>query len=400
MQSFDVVIAGGGMVGLSVAALLAESGLRIAVLESQSAPSDNLPACPETRVSAINAASERLLQKLGVWSDILSMRASPYQGMEVWEHDSFGRIVFQAQEQGYSHLGHIVENGSIQRALWQKVARQKSAMLIPNAVLQQVAWGEKEVFLTLENGQMMTARLLIGADGAHSWLRQQANIPQTFWDYGHHALVATIRTAESHGGYARQIFYPEGILAFLPLADSHLCSIVWAVSAQYAQHLKALSRQEFNQVLSITFDNRLGLCQLDSERHVFPLMGRYAHHFASQRLALVGDAAHTIHPLAGQGANLGFMDTVVLAEEICRLQREGKDIGSYMYLRRYERNRKHSAVLMLAAMQGFRQLFDGHHPAKKIVRDVGLTLANRLPGLKPRLIQHAMGLVDLPDSLR
>lgn len=400
MQSFDVVITGGGMVGLSVAALLAESGLRIAVLECQSAPSDNVPAFPETRVSAINAASERLLQQLGVWDEILSMRAAPYQGMEVWEHDSFGRIAFQAQEQGYSHLGHIVENGSIQRALWHKVAQKKSVMLIPNAVLHQVVWGEKEAFLALENGQMMTARLVIGADGSHSWLRQQAHIPQTFWDYGHHALVATIRTAEPHGGYARQIFYPEGILAFLPLADSHLCSIVWSVSAQQAQHLKTLSKTAFNQALSITFDNRLGLCQLESERHIFPLVGRYAQSFASQRLALVGDAAHTIHPLAGQGVNLGFMDTVVLAEEICRLKREGKDIGSYMYLRRYERNRKHSAVLMLTAMQGFRHLFDGNNPAKKILRDIGLTLTHHLPGIKPRLIQHAMGLADLPESLR
>lgn len=400
MQSFDVVIAGGGMVGLATAAALQGSGLHIAVIESRIPEHTELTPEPALRVSAINAASERLLQHLGVWQDILALRASAYQGMEVWESDSFGRIAFRAQEYGHTHLGHIIENRVIQLALWNKVSRQSEVTMIAPATLKQVAWGENEAFITLDNEQMLTARLVIGADGAHSWLRQHADIPLTFWDYGHHALVATIKTELPHEGCARQIFRPNGILAFLPLEDAHLCSIVWSVSPEEAQRLEALPESDFNRELAVAFDTRLGLCEVVSARQSHPLVGRYARSFAAHRLALAGDAAHTIHPLAGQGVNLGFMDAAELASEIKRLQRQGKDIGRYMYLRRYERTRKHSAAVMLTAMQGFRQLFDGDNPAKKLLRDVGMALADNLPGLKPRLVRHAMGLADLPESLQ
>ncbi|MFU1854594.1 FAD-dependent 2-octaprenylphenol hydroxylase [Citrobacter portucalensis] len=400
MQSVDVAIVGGGMVGLAVACGLQGSGLRVAVLEQHVPQSLAADAPPQLRVSAINAASEKLLTRLGVWSDIVARRACCYHGMEVWDKDSFGRIAFDDQSMGYSHLGHIVENSEIHYALWQKAQRSPDITLMAPAELQQVAWGENEAFLTLKDGAMLTARLVVGADGANSWLRNKADIPLTFWDYRHHALVATIRTQEAHGAVARQAFHGEGILAFLPLSDPHLCSIVWSLSPQEAERMQQASVDEFNQALNIAFDNRLGLCSLESERQAFPLTGRYARQFAAHRLALVGDAAHTIHPLAGQGVNLGFMDAAELIDELKRLQRQGKDIGQYLYLRRYERSRKHSAALMLAGMQGFRELFAGENPAKKLLRDIGLKLADTLPGVKPQLIRQAMGLNDLPEWLR
>ncbi|WP_065221550.1 FAD-dependent 2-octaprenylphenol hydroxylase [Escherichia coli] len=400
MQSVDVAIVGGGMVGLAVACGLQGSGLRVAVLEQRVPEPLAADAPPQLRVSAINAASEKLLTRLGVWQDILSRRASCYHGMEVWDKDSFGHISFDDQSMGYSHLGHIVENSVIHYALWNKAQQSSDITLLAPAELQQVAWGENETFLTLKDGSMLTARLVIGADGANSWLRNKADIPLTFWDYQHHALVATIRTEEPHDAVARQVFHGEGILAFLPLSDPHLCSIVWSLSPEEAQRMQQASEDEFNRALNIAFDNRLGLCKVESARQVFPLTGRYARQFAAHRLALVGDAAHTIHPLAGQGGNLGFMDAAELIAELKRLHRQGKDIGQYIYLRRYERSRKHSAALMLAGMQGFRDLFSGTNPVKKLLRDIGLKLADTLPGVKPQLIRQAMGLNDLPEWLR
>ncbi|EES6250819.1 FAD-dependent 2-octaprenylphenol hydroxylase [Escherichia coli] len=400
MQSVDVAIVGGGMVGLAVACGLQGSGLRVAVLEQRVPEPLAADAPPQLRVSAIDAASEKLLTRLGVWQDILSRRASCYHGMEVWDKDSFGHISFDDQSMGYSHLGHIVENSVIHYALWNKAQQSSDITLLAPAELQQVAWGENETFLTLKDGSMLTARLVIGADGANSWLRNKADIPLTFWDYQHHALVATIRTEEPHDAVARQVFHGEGILAFLPLSDPHLCSIVWSLSPEEAQRMQQASEDEFNRALNIAFDNRLGLCKVESARQVFPLTGRYARQFAAHRLALVGDAAHTIHPLAGQGVNLGFMDAAELIAELKRLHRQGKDIGQYIYLRRYERSRKHSAALMLAGMQGFRDLFSGTNPVKKLLRDIGLKLADTLPGVKPQLIRQAMGLNDLPEWLR
>lgn len=399
MQSFDVVIAGGGMVGLALACGLQGSGLRVAVLEHRQPEMAPLQEQPALRVSAINAASERLLQHIGVWDEILALRASAYNAMEVWDRDSFGKIAFRGDECGFSHLGHIIENSVIQQAQWKRAESLSDVTLITPAALKQVAWGENDAFITLEDGRMLTARLVVGADGAHSWLRQHADIPLTFWDYRHHALVATIRTEEPHLATARQVFYGDGILAFLPFSDPHLCSIVWSVAPEEAERLKQLEPEQFNRELAMTFDLRLGACRLESERQTFPLTGRYARSFAAHRLALVGDAAHTVHPLAGQGVNLGFMDAAELIAELRRLQRQGKDIGQHLYLRRYERRRKQGAAVMLASMQGFRELFDGNHPAKKLLRDVGLRLADSLPGVKPKLVRQAMGLNDLPEWL-
>ncbi|XTZ39120.1 FAD-dependent 2-octaprenylphenol hydroxylase [Salmonella enterica] len=400
MQSVDIAIVGGGMVGLALACGLQGSGLRVAVLEQNVPAPLAEDAPPELRVSAINAASEKLLAHIGVWSDIIAHRASCYHGMEVWEKDSFGRIAFDDRSMGYSHLGYIIENEVIHQALWQKAQQCKDVILLAPAELQQVAWGENDAFLTLKDGAMLTARLVVGADGANSWLRNKADIPLTFWDYHHHALVATIRTAEPHQAVARQVFHNDGILAFLPLNDAHLCSIVWSLPPERAKAMQQASVEEFNQALCVAFDNRLGICQLESERLVFPLTGRYARQFAGHRFALVGDAAHTIHPLAGQGVNLGFMDVAELITELKRLHREGKDIGQHLYLRRYERSRKHSAALMLAGMQGFRELFAGANPAKKLIRDIGLKLTNTLPAVKSQLLRQALGLNDLPEWLR
>ena len=290
-----------------------------------------------------------------------------------------------------SHLGHIVESHLIQQALWQQVMAQKNVEII-TALPQTLGITENNAILTLNNGQMLSSQLIVGADGANSWVRKQANIPLIFRDYGHHALVCNVETAEPHQYCARQIFAHDSILAFLPLHEDNLCSIVWSQSPEQAQAMKDCDEQTFNRHLTVAFDHRLGLCQVKGERKTIPLTARYARNFAQPRIVLVGDAAHTIHPLAGLGVNLGLQDVVSLLQEIRQNQQRGVDLGEYRYLRHYERWRKTEAVKMLVAMQGLKELFAGDHPLKKLLRGVGLSATNQLSLVKEQLIKQALGI--------
>lgn len=400
MQSFDITIIGGGMVGLTLAAAFRDTDLRIAVIEGNE-PNKELHELADVRVSALSRASEQILKNVGAWSGIEQRRVSPYTAMEVWEQDSFARIEFDSTDLGQPNLGHIVENRVIQLALLEKVVAQENVTLLMPAKCNTLAFGESEVWLTLGSGQSLTTKLLVGADGANSWVRQQADIPLTHRDYGHSALVANVQTLESHDKVARQIFTPLGPLAFLPLPDNTMSSIVWSTEPNRASQLLSMPEDEFNKQLSAEFDMRLGKCKIIGERQVFPLKMRYARDFASERIALVGDAAHTIHPLAGQGVNLGLLDAASLAQEIIRLWNAGEDIGKHSNLRVYERWRKAESAKVIAAMQGFKDLFEGSHPAKKLIRGIGMALASKLPNAKEEVMKHALGLKgDLPDLAR
>jgi 2-octaprenylphenol hydroxylase len=391
MQSYDVAIVGGGMVGLTLALALKNCDISVVVIEAQLGDKP-LSQQPELRVSALSLASENILRNLDIWQYLDDKRMLPYENMQVWDKDSFGKIKFSHEQVEQTHLGHIIENQSVRRCLWQEIEKHNNIELLAPHKITKLVFGQQESFITLDNDSMLSARLVVGADGANSYVRQQAALPLTFWDYDHHAIVATVKTELVHQNTARQIFTPSGPLAFLPLWNENCCSIVWSQQVPQAEHLMALSDEEFNKALTASFDGRLGLCTLLSERQSYPLKMRYARQWLKDRVVLVGDAAHTIHPLAGQGANLGMLDAAALAEQIISLAEEGKDIGLAKNLRPYERWRKTEAVKMIASMEAFKRLFAGTNPFKKLLRDVGLSSINYLPGAKQKFIQQAMGL--------
>jgi 2-octaprenylphenol hydroxylase len=393
MQSFDMAIMGGGMVGLALARALRNTELRIALIEPNKAKPLEASRDYGLRVSAISPVSRQFLEALGAWSGIESERYASYDQMSVWEQDSFAAIDFAASDVLAQELGVIVENDVIRAALWSVVMAQENVTLIAEPCLQ-VARGEREAWLSFASIGPVTARLVVGADGAHSWLRQQCDVPLTFWDYQHSALVATIETERAHQHCARQIFSPTGPLALLPLPESNLCSMVWSVTTERAKALQAMDAVTFNHALTMAFDSRLGVCRRVSELKSFPLRMRYARSFAGERFALIGDAAHTIHPLAGQGVNLGLADAKALAEHLRLLADEGRDLGLYANLRPWERARKARAQQMIAAMEFFKQTFSGTHPAKKLLRGFGMVVADAIPGLKLRWMKHALGFND------
>lgn len=401
MQTSDVLIVGGGSAGLTLALLLASGDysqqLKITLLEQGQAP-EHAPATL-LRVSALNLASQRLLTALGVWQGLTANPA--YQQMEVWEADSFARINFDATTENQQALGWIVDNQQLCQQLYQKLQQYPQVQCLFGRAIGQISTSDEQSLVTLTDGSVLLAKLLVGADGAESKVRQSLQLPLTFWDYDQHALVAVVKTQQPHGQCARQVFLPTGPLALLPLSDPHLCSIVWSTNPQQAAELMAKEDAEFNQALSAATQSVLGVLQVQSPRHKFPLKMRYATKWQQQQVVLVADAAHTIHPLAGQGMNLGLMDVAALAELINQQMAKNLPWASPRMLRQYERWRKAEAQQMIAAMELFKRGFLLQDPVAKLVRAVGMKTTNQLPFLKRKIMAAALGNSgDLPQLAR
>ncbi|NOU51501.1 monooxygenase [Pseudoalteromonas sp. JBTF-M23] len=388
MKQVQVCIVGGGAVGLTLALGLAHADISVQVIDSKPVPQP-LGEQYGNRVSAISLASQTLFERLGVWQDLLASRASAYTHMDVRDQDSFGKIAFNSKDLDLNELGHIIENDAIRYALYNQLLQCSNVTLAFDTSYQSIHQTDTDALITLASGEPVMAKLLVAADGANSAIRQQFKMPLTFWDYDHHAIVATVKTQLPHEETARQVFLPTGPLAFLPLSDEHHHSIVWSTSPEHASHLMSLSNEAFNKALNVAIDGQCGLCEVADDRAVFPLRMRYAKQWLNNKVVLIGDAAHTIHPLAGLGMNLGLKDVALLIDLLS--DQQGQEFASHRALREYERTRKLDAQKHIAMMQGLKELFEGTNPLKKLIRGVGLSAVDNLGPIKHLFAKEAVG---------
>lgn len=403
-RQFDIIIAGGGMVGATMACLLADLPVRVGLLDRGQLQVDGVrsgASAPEfdPRVSALTAGSARLLDSLGIWKAVLAARACAYQRMHVWDAEGTGSITFSAADIDQQALGTIVENSVVLAALYERLRQIDNLELVTGeeiSALERLP-GEAGISLTCASGLQVSAELVIAADGAASPVRTLAGLRTREWDYHHHAVVTTVKTQLSHDFCARQRFLDTGPLAFLPLVTGqdeaqHYCSIVWSAVPELAEEIMAMGDEQFCAALGRAFEYTLGSVEFAAPRVSFPLRQRHAVDYVQDNLALIGDAAHAIHPLAGQGVNLGLLDAAALASALQEGQEAGRALSDMTVLRRYQRARKSHNMGMMWVMEGFRHLFSDQALPLRWLRNAGLTGVDRLGMVKNQLARRAMGL--------
>lgn len=394
-----MAIAGGGMVGAALALALVQRDFSVALIEAKPPSQDWNAASHDLRVSAITRASQQLFENLGIWDAVMADRATPYRHMHVWDRAGFGEIHFDAADLAEPDLGHIVENRVIVRALWRALAATDVAMRVPAAIRTQQCT-EQGATLTLDDGSTLLAGLLVGADGARSQVREAAGIGSRSEDYEQHALVATVRAATGNQATAWQRFMPDGPLALLPM-QADLFSIVWSTTPDGAARLQSLGVADFDIALTEASEVRLGQLSLLGERATFPLRLQHAEQYVVPGVALAGDAAHVIHPLAGQGVNLGFLDAGALVDALLAGRSAGRPLGALRTLRPYERARRGHNTATQLAMDGFKHLFGSRVGGVALLRNLGLGVAGRIGPLRRRFERIALGHgVELPSLNR
>ena len=403
---YEVVVVGAGPIGLSTAMLLARQARipagRIAVVDRHVPAAVDPRTLPvDLRVFAMSRASEKVLRVADAWGDIRAARASPYERMQVWHADvpphGGDALVFDAAELGERDLGVIAENNVLQASL--AAAARRAGIVLEQAEIDALAI-ERDAAVLQAGGRSLRARLVVGADGAQSRVRELAGVFASRASYGQVALVAMVSTARPHQRTAWQRFLGDGTLAFLPLADGQ-SSIVWSLPTARAEQLLAAPPPDFERELESDFDSALGATRLTSDRLKFPLWRLSADHYVTERVALVGDAAHVVHPLAGQGANLGLLDAASLADVLTEGIAAGEDPGALRILRRYERWRRSENELMSAAIDAFDRLLARGSGRIAEFAQRGMPWVGRSGLVKRAFIERAMGLAgELPAAAR
>ncbi|ATX82196.1 2-octaprenyl-6-methoxyphenol hydroxylase/2-octaprenylphenol hydroxylase [Mariprofundus ferrinatatus] len=385
----DLIIVGGGMVGLGLACALRHSGLHIVIIERGEPPVFK-SLDRDCRVSAIVMGNVKILQGIGVWK-YLEKDAGPMRAMRIWDNQEQGGIRFDSHEIGEEALGYLIENSCTQRAMHKALLESENIEFCSPAEISEINWLGEHVEVHLADGRMLTTPLVVGADGGRSWIREQAGIGVWQRDYSQKGIVATVRPERGHNGVAFQRFLPTGPLAMLPMTDG-LCSIVWSAENSEADRLMAMDEAAFLDALNLTFGPVLGRITETGERAAFPLIARLAKHFVRERVALVGDAAHCIHPLAGLGVNLGLRDAMVLAQEISDARRFDEDWGKMDVLERYMKQRLPDVLSVMGSMEGLHQVFTATIPGLKELRGAGMRLMGNSGAIKELLMRNSTGL--------
>ncbi|WP_311946801.1 UbiH/UbiF/VisC/COQ6 family ubiquinone biosynthesis hydroxylase [Halomonas piscis] len=390
-ETLDAIIVGGGMAGAAVAAALGQTGMRVALVEGGGPPTaipDDAPF--DLRVSSLNLASQRLLKEVGAWPFIPESRRCPFRHIEASDATEKRHIRFSAVDLELPDFGVFVENRVIRRALWQRLAELPDVTTLCNA--GPVAWipGGHHSLLELDDGRMLAARLVVGADGAGSRTRELAGIATRDEEYGQRALITNVRTRLPQQDVSWQRFAPHGPQAMLPL-PGHYASLIWYDTAEATLAREALDDETLRRAIEQEFPARLGGVEAVLGRASFPIRRRHAERYVRPRLALVGDAAHVIHPLAGQGLNLGMQDAEALSRRVINAFRSQQDPGGRSLLAGYARERRPRTLAMIAAMETFHRVFTGAAPLRH-AGAAGMAVAERLEGAKRAVMRHALGL--------
>lgn len=389
---FDIIIIGGGMIGAATALGLAKQGFNLALIEKKPLPSYMSNAAYDLRISAISHGSIQLLKELEVWETISGMRTAPYVTLETWEIEGFNTS-FSASEMGLEKLGDMVENNLIQLALWQQLNQFPNCHQVLE--FQHVSANRVENrWLINTDDNILSAPILIAADGANSQARQWAGIGLTSWQYRQHCLLATITSEKAVPPTTWQQFYTTGPRALLPLSNNNAC-LVWYDSPQKIAQLKSLSPEklalEIEQHFPPRLKTELGEIQVQASG-AFPLTRQHAQHYVQNNVVLIGDAAHTINPLAGQGVNLGFKDVKVLLEIFEQAVKKGENITDEAVLKRYEHKRRADNLFMQTGMDIFYKTFKTELLPIKIARNLGLIFTQKITPLKKQILKYAIGI--------